>query len=305
MAGSIAVAALLLAACGGPSNFSAAPQSGGSSGATEGPTTLVRFVVITPPGFGPIDLVDPHDTKHKYATGLAAGTVTDYLKVPQQLEATDATGKVLEGFLAGMDGRSQRNTMVIGPNNNNGGAQFFKESNGQVGYDAGSIGGKLPTDKPVIISIGGGLLQGGPANMTLQLGQGPGKCVAGAVPDAQTGTINQSESAGGSVPVYYAPASGSSQLSLYGNAACQLSEASSVDFTMRSGQFAYVVPWLADSTHIRFLVVPVTADKPGTDGVVDAPVGPAWTPDPCAVSMCVDGSAAPSTDDTSTSNPGN
>ena len=307
-AGFLVVAAMLLAACGVPAGLPGTHQGSGSADTSQGPTTLVRFVVLTPPGAGPIDLVDSQDHKHRYASGLTAGTVTDYLRVPSIVTALDSSGKELTGMLSTIDTSTPRNTMVVGGSGSLGGPEFFRERGGRVVVDAAAIGGPLPTDKPVLVSSGTGIAQGGPKDVSLTLGEQPGKCVPGAVPDSQGQPSDHDTVGAGSIPVYFAPAPGPMELTWYAGPTCQNAETTSARTTLQNGQFAYVLPWLADSTHVRFLVLPITTDKPGTEGLVTADAGPAWAPDPC-LTRCVDGSPVPTTDDqptdTTSTDPGN
>src|SRR5437762_304358 len=67
---------------GGPADGSAdtlPPTFDPGSGST-GPTSPVRFVILTEPGATPVDLFDgAKPSGSKLASGLKAGTVTDYL----------------------------------------------------------------------------------------------------------------------------------------------------------------------------------------------------------------------------------
>jgi hypothetical protein len=94
-------------------------------------------------------------------------------------------------------------------------------------------------------------------------------CVPGLNP-----TGSEIESSGD--PVLYNAIPGPLELVWHNKSDCEHPVTKSVKVTVEAGKSGYVFPLLADSTHLRFLFVPITADRPGDADVIDSGVGPAY-----------------------------
>jgi hypothetical protein len=267
----------LLAGCSTqtPAPGSLLPDTSKSSTADlSGPTALTRFVVVATPDTKPVDIVNIDDPAKKYATGLKPGAVTDFMQVPVRLALMDSTGKLLEGSMSGPDLKAPRNTIVVGTGSSGPQSTGFREKDGKV--DLSQSGLTMPAGKAILIGSGLGFGKGsGLDKASLTLGGGKGKCVPSAGSSSQI--KDHDTVGGGSIPVQFAAEPGALDLTWYGDPSCTAAQTASAKATVEADNYAYVVPYLSDPTHFRFLIVPVTANGGGKSGVVDAPAGPAYT----------------------------
>ncbi|WP_132119315.1 hypothetical protein [Actinocrispum wychmicini] len=284
------VAAVLLTACGSsgtsPGASGPAATDTGSADSAEGPTTLVRFVVVQTTDGKPVDIVNLGDPKKKYVTGLKPGDVSDYVKVPVAIAQMDSGGKLLAASLPGVDTASPRNTMVVGQGLDGPRGEWFREKNGRIDtYQA------VPPGKAVLVSSGYGFGKGSPAK-GITLGTG-GKCVNDVGPsNGGTGGTEGS----GAIPTWSVADPGSLDLTWYSDPECKKAVTTGLKAKVDADHFAYVLPMLVDATHFRTVFVPVNANGSGKDGVVVGEVGPAYAaPD--------SGGSQSSTSDTKSSSP--
>lgn len=266
----IAATAVLVAGCGAVPGLPISGTTANTGGSVDGPTTLVRFVVLTAPGSGPIDIVDINNPSKKFASGLKPGTVTDYLRVSAGLAEMDASGKVLSGSLAGVDTKKPRNTMVVGNGGSGPESQLFVETDGKL--DTSATGKTMPSDKAGLVGSGLGFGKGAPQGAALTLGLSSGTCVKSVDGNGDHDTLGVA-----SIPVWFAADPGSLELRWYGDPSCHNAATASAKVTVAAGKQAYVLPWLRDASHFGFLVVPISADGAGNAGVVDAGDGPAYS----------------------------
>jgi hypothetical protein len=230
-------------------------------------STKARFVVLATPDGKPIDIANAADTKKKYLSGLKPGSVSDYVEVPRGITAIDSQGKPLIGPMTEDDTKFSRVTLVIGMRDGGSEGYFFPEQDGKI-----QTTGTIPADRALLVSIGLGLAPGGPDNASLKLAAKAGDadvCVPALNPNA-----DEVESAGN--PILYNAIPGPLELTWHNKSDCQHPVTKTVKVTVEPGKSGYVFPLLADSTHFRFLFVPITADRPGDADVVDSGVGPAY-----------------------------
>ncbi|GAB3884834.1 hypothetical protein GCM10029964_046500 [Kibdelosporangium lantanae] len=99
--------------------------------------------------------------------------------------------------------------------------------------------------------------------------------------------------------VFYPFDAGDHELVLSNWVHCRAASTGKARFPLRAGQTVYAFPWFATKTELRMVVVPVTADGPGSAGVVVSGGGVEFAP---SSRQSVDQNEPPTTIPDSTSN---
>jgi hypothetical protein len=268
-----------------------------------GPKKPVRFVILTPPGSDALDLAAGYDgTGQKIATGLKSGTVTDYLMIGSGVALVDKSGKAV-AHLGSSATDGQRTTFVVGQDQD--GAytvDTLYEQDGHVldGAEPRSDGGKA-----MIISDGFGM---GPiaakTDSSVRLGTAARHCIA-SDKDNSDGSSSSDPNEGGfglapaTSPLAYHIDPQPTDLVWLTDVDCRTVETQPVHVDLKGGQYAYLFPYFASPDHLHSLLVPVTANGKGNDGVVDSGDGPTFSP--TNHDTVVDQVPSSSTDEASTS----
>ena len=244
-----------------------------------GPKVAVRFIAVQPPDAGPLDVVEGYDgTGKRLATGLQAGTVTNYLSYAGSgLAIVDRTGKVaVHTGVTAEAGR--RYTMVIGADQDGQlAADTMTESNGHIldgdqPYKAGSA-------KALIVSDGYGLGPvAGKTDSEVRLGTGPRHCVASEQDTDANPNDGGFSLTGGTSPIGFDLDPGAHDLVWLTDVGCRTAETKPVHVTLTAGNDAYALAWFPTEDQLRMLFVPVTQNGPGNQDIVDSGDGPTYAP---------------------------